>query len=70
MTDVEQMRCVALVMAQTAAAYARIEGMKAANLEREHKGFALAYSEEFFEDVIEAFGLGQYSVITKLNGGE
>ncbi len=62
----QQMKQVAYVMAQTAVAYARIEGMKAANLEREHHGFALAYNEEAFEQVIEELGLHHNAVLDTL----
>ncbi len=67
--DVETMRQAAYVMAQTAAAYARIEGMKAANAEREQRGHALAYSEDAFNEVANEFGLYHNAVVVRLSGG-
>ena len=68
MTDAQQMANVALVMSQIVSAYARIEAMKAANLEREHKGEALAYPEQSFEGVVEEFAIGWNSVLSILGG--
>jgi len=68
MTDqsAQQMRQVAYVMAQTVAASARIEAMKAANAERADHGHAPAYNEEAFEEVINEFGLHHNAVMTTL----
>ena len=49
--DVKAMASVARVMALSVAITARIEGMKAANTEREKNGYALAYGESAFFEV-------------------
>ena len=64
--DSVQMRQVAYVMSMTAAASARIEAMKAANAERADRGFAQAYNEAAFEQVIEEFGLHHNAVLVSL----
>lgn len=64
--DVIQMRQVAYVMAQTVAATARIEAMKAMNVERANHGHAQAYNEEAFEQVIQEFGLHHNAVTMTL----
>jgi len=64
--SVLQMKQIAYVMAQTAAATARIEAMKAANAERSDRGLAKAYPEEAFENVINEFGLHHNAVLTTL----
>ena len=46
-----QMRQVAYVMAQTVAAMARLEGMKALNAERASHGQSAAYTEADFEQI-------------------
>jgi len=60
--DVRMMQAVAYVMAQTVAATARIEGMKATNLEKKRNGYALAYDGEAFEGIITEFGLGHNNI--------
>ena len=45
-------------LAEIIAIQAQIEGMKATNIERENKGYALAYGEKEFEDKAnELFGI-------------
>ena len=56
MTD-QGMKQVAYVMAPTAAMLADLESMKAANMEREHRGESLAYAEEDFSNLILKYGL-------------
>ena len=53
----------AYVMAQSVAAMATIEGMKAANREREARCGDLAYDEAAFDDVISHYGLSHNSVV-------
>lgn len=43
------------VLAEIYAQLALLESMKAANLEREHRGLALAYDETAFMEVYEGF---------------
>lgn len=45
------------LMSQTACALIEMEGMKAANIERESHGYALAYGEEAFLALIEKYGI-------------
>lgn len=52
------------VFAQSVAALAEIESMKAVNQIREIQGHAIAYGEKSFLDVIEKYGLHQNSLIT------
>lgn len=52
----ETCRCFALIVA----AQARIEGMKATNIERQENGHALAYDESAFN--LEAFSLEQLAI--------
>ena len=51
--DEQALRNAVIVQARVACAMIRLEGMKAANLEREQHGFALAYDESAFEKLIE-----------------
>ncbi len=64
--DVATMRQVAYVMAQTVAAAARIEAMKALNVERAGRGHAQAYNEGAFVQVIDDFGLHHNAVLSML----
>ncbi len=48
---------VAFTIAQSVAAYAEIEGMKAANRQREASGHSAAYGEDAFQKVIINYGL-------------
>lgn len=52
----------AYVFSQSTAALAEIEGMKAANLEREHRGFGIAYDEESFFSIIAKYELDRDSI--------
>lgn len=54
MTDEQK---AAYVHAQSVAALAEIESMKALNTERESHGYALAYDEGAFFEVIDRYGL-------------
>jgi len=54
MTDEQK---AAYVMAQSVAAMAEIEAMKAFNYERAAHGYSPGYGEEAFLDVIEKYGL-------------
>lgn len=47
----------AYVNAQTAAALIELESFKAANREREMRGYALAWGEDAFMELIEKYGL-------------
>jgi hypothetical protein len=58
---------VAYVVAQAAAAFAEVEAMKAANFERTTNGFALAYDENAFINVIYKYGLSMNSLINLFN---
>lgn len=53
----------AYVMAQSVSAMATIEGMKAANREREARGHVLAYGEDAFNGVIDQYGLSPGAVM-------
>lgn len=50
-------QAAAYVFAQSVAALAAIEGSKAANVERERNGYALAYDEGAFADIAADFGI-------------
>jgi len=58
----------AYVFAQAVCAIGEIEGMKALNSEREHKGCALAYDEEAFLKVSEKYGIHHNAVLTIFHG--
>lgn len=47
----------AFIHAQSVAALAEIEGMKALNTERERNGYAIAYDDEAFFNVPKHYGL-------------
>jgi hypothetical protein len=64
--DVEIMQAVAYVFSQSVAAQAEIAAMNAANLERQHRGEAMAYGEAAFIKVIETYDLSYPSVNYKL----
>ena len=57
------------VMAASARVYAIVEAMKAANRERELCGYAQAYPEKAFLDLIEEQGIAYNQVVAKLRGG-
>jgi len=65
MTDEQK---AAYVHAQSVAATAQIEGMKATNTERERDGKALAYDELAFQDIINEYGLHSNALITLFHG--
>lgn len=65
-SDVALMRNVAIVMANVARAYVKIEAMKALNAERADRGHAQAYGEEAFHEIINDEGIGWNSVIGQL----
>ncbi len=66
-TDAELMKRVAIVQARVATALIRLEGMRAANAERERHGHALAYDEEAFEALIVEEGVHHNAVMAALN---
>lgn len=51
------------VFAQAICALAEIEAMKAANFEREQQGYALAYGEDAFYNVIEKYCIHHNGVL-------
>ena len=65
--DVQQMRRIAIVMANTARLNARIEAMKAANAERARHNLAQAYPEAEYHSAVDEEGMGWNSVIGMLN---
>lgn len=52
------------VYAQSVAAMAEIEGMKAMNEERRMQGYSIAYDEQSFLDVIQSYGLHHNAIVT------
>ena len=60
MTDEQK---AAYVYAQSVAAQAEIEAMKALNGERARRGLSQVYDEQSFLDVIEKYGLNHNSVV-------
>lgn len=64
MTDAQ---AAAYVFSMAVQALARIEGMKAANMERERRGEALAYPESAFVEIIEECGIHHNAMITEFN---
>lgn len=58
----------AFIHAQSVAAQVTAFGMIAANKERESKGFALAYDEKAFIDLIDEFRIGRNTVLTSFQG--
>ena len=65
--DVQRMRNIAIVMANTARLNARIEAMKAANAEKERHNLEQVYSEAEFQSVIDEEGMGWNSVMGQLS---
>lgn len=57
----EQQRCIWL-QSQIACALIEMEAMKAANVERESEGKALAYDEEAFMNLINRYGIHRRSL--------
>ena len=64
--DVQAMQHVAYMIAQTVAAWAIIESMKAANTERMCRGEALAYNEDAFAQIPDQYGLHHNAVVKTL----
>lgn len=56
-------QAAAYVSAQSAAMLAELEGMKAANREREARGEAMAYGEDAFMALAGRFGVNHNAVI-------
>lgn len=54
----------AYIFAQSVAALAEIEGMKAENMIRESLGHSMAYDHVAFMEVIDRYGLHHNSVLT------
>ena len=57
----------AYVFAQSVCAMAEIEGMKALNTERESKGYALAYDEAAFLEILNKYGIHHNAVLTAVS---
>lgn len=58
---------LAFIISQTICAQAAIEGMRAENLQREHCGHSMAYSERTFCEIPEEFGLTADQVLAYLS---
>lgn len=65
-----KIQSAAYVMSQSVCAFAEIEAMKAANVERAGMGEAQAYGEKAFEDVPIRLGLGCNDVLSLLQRAE
>jgi len=63
----EDMSKAAFILSQSVAALAKIEGMKAENMQREALGQSMAYSDDAFFNVIQEYGIDHNSVIAYLN---
>jgi hypothetical protein len=63
-------QAAAYVFAQAVAALAAIEGCKAANMERERAGLALAYPEEAFSGIADEYGISHNAVMTVFSDAE
>ena len=61
---------VAFIHAQTVAATARIEAMKAENWMREMKGHTIAYGEKEFDAIPLEYGIDHNSVITTFQNAD
>jgi hypothetical protein len=64
------LRAHAMVVARAARALVRTSAMDAENLHRVNRGYAVAYTEEAFLQVIEEEGIGENQVISILNGAQ
>ena len=53
----------AYIFAQSVAAMAEIEGMKATNLERERHGDALAYDKMSFNNIPDEYGISHNAIL-------
>jgi hypothetical protein len=58
----------ALVQSRVARALIRLESMRAANIERQERGYSLAYGEGAFLAVIDDEGIGENAVLLALRG--
>ena len=58
-----------IIRANIARAMLRMEGMKAENLQRQHRGESPAYVEEHFLKVIDEEGISHNYVLDTLNNG-
>jgi len=63
---VRRMEQVAYIQAMTVAALAVIEGMRALNMQREHRGEAMGYIDDDFNKVIEEFELNPTLIAERL----
>ncbi len=62
------MRKVTLAQCAMLSAYAEIQGMIAANSEREAAGLSLAYDEKAFNEVMTRNGAQWNEIVTLVNG--
>jgi hypothetical protein len=60
-------QAAAYVHAQSVAALAEIEAMKAANQHREMQGYTQAYGEEAFLEVVDKYRIGHNAVVETFN---
>jgi hypothetical protein len=58
----------AYVFAQASCALIEALGMVATNQERERHGFALAYGEEAFAQLLKTYGIDQNSTLSLFHG--
>lgn len=64
--DVELIRQAVYVFSQSICALAEIEGMKAANMQRQATGDSMAYNDADFVKVLERYEVGDNSVTARL----
>lgn len=57
----------AYIVSQSACAIIEAMGMVAANKDRESRGFAIAYDEGAFQEVIEKYGIHHNAVMTAIS---
>jgi len=62
-------RSVTIVKSQIACAMIEMEAMIAENKEREMRGESLAYNGDAFTALIDKYGLGWNTVVSRLNEG-
>ena len=67
--DVQTMKNVAYVFAQSVGALVELQGMIAENQHREMQGKSQAYGEEEFHKLEKDWQLGHNNVVTNLNLG-
>ncbi len=58
---------VAFVQSQVACLLVELEAMKAANMEREHRGEAIAYGEDAFRELLGRYTVQHNDVLTYFN---